>query len=212
VIPERVAKDIRKVLVDVVAAGTGGNAALGPYAVAGKTGTARSFRGGRYESGAYTASFAGFFPAEDPQLVFLVKLDSPQGEYYGGVTAAPVTRATLEAALAARSTPLDKRAVAVAAPPPLAEREHAETSITLSASRPVTGPFVFALKAGAPKRVSQKAAPVQTLPDVNGMSVRDAVRQLHAQGFRVHVRGGGIVAQAWMSGGTAVITASEAAR
>ncbi|HEX6063857.1 MAG TPA: penicillin-binding transpeptidase domain-containing protein, partial [Longimicrobiales bacterium] len=212
VIPERVANDIRKVLVDVVETGTGGNAALGPYAVAGKTGTARSFRGGRYESGAYTASFAGFFPAENPQLVFLVKLDSPQGQYYGGVTAAPVTRATLEAALAARSTPLDKRAVAVAAPPPLAEREVAELPVTLSAKRPVTGPFVFALNAGAPKRVSDKASPDRTLPDVRGLSVRDAVRQLHAQGFKVQVQGSGIVRGVSMSRGVAVVFAANGAQ
>jgi cell division protein FtsI (penicillin-binding protein 3) len=210
VIPERVADEIRNVLVDVVEAGSGGNAALGPYAVAGKTGTARTFRGGRYEVGAYTASFAGFFPAEDPQLVFLVKLDSPQGPYYGGVTAAPVTRATLEAALAARSTPLDKRAVAVAAPPPLAERPVADEPAP-SARRPVTGPFVFALKAGAPKRVSVKASSDRTLPDVTGLSVRDAVRQLHARGFRVQVQGSGQVSAVFVRKGIAVVRASEGA-
>ncbi len=209
VIPERVANDIRKVLVDVVETGTGGNAALGPYAVAGKTGTARSFRDGRYESGAYTASFAGFFPAEKPQLVFLVKLDSPRGAYYGGVTAAPVTRATLEAALAARSTPLDKRAVAVAAPPPLMEAAVAETSVAwASAHRAVTGPFVFALNAGAPKRVSRKESP-RALPAVAGLSVRDAVRQLHARGYRVQVQGSGVVSGVWMRGGVVVITARD---
>ena len=55
----------------------------------------------------------GFFPAESPQIVFLVKLDRPHGTYYGGSTAAPVTKATLQAALAARGTPLDRSAVAV---------------------------------------------------------------------------------------------------
>lgn len=211
VIPERVAQDIRRVLVEVVEVGSGGNAALGPYAVAGKTGTARSFRGGRYESGAYTASFAGFFPAENPQLVFLVKLDAPQGAYYGGSTAAPVTRATLEAALAARSTPLDKRAVAVAAPPPLLERVVPETSAT-AARRPVTGPFVFALNAGAPRRVALKASAGGELPEVTGLSVRDAVRQLHARGFKVHVRGSGVVSGVGVSGATAVLTATDGAR
>ena len=210
VIPERVANDIRNVLVEVVEAGSGGNAALGPYAVAGKTGTARNFRGGRYESGSYTASFAGFFPAENPQLVFLVKLDSPQGAYYGGVTAAPVTRATLEAALAARSTPLDKRAVAVASPPPLAGQVLLETSAT-AAKRPVTGPFVFALNAGAPKRVAVKAGGTSEVPAVTGMSVRDAVRQLHARGFRVQVRGSGVVSAVVTAGSNAVITATDGA-
>ena len=210
VVPERVANDIRKVLVDVVSTGTGGNAALGPYAVAGKTGTARSFRGGHYESGAYTASFAGFFPAEDPQLVFLVKLESPQGAYYGGVTAAPVTRATLEAALAARNTPLDKRAVAAAAPPPLTARELSEAAAPVPApKRPVSGPFVFALNAGAPKRIVQRVSGERVLPEVAGLSVRDAVRLLHAEGYRVQVVGSGIVTGLVMDGQLARLTASE---
>lgn len=212
VVPERVANDLREVLVDVVATGTGGAAALGPYAVAGKTGTARSFRDGRYESGGYIASFAGFFPAEDPQLVFLVKLDNPQGAYYGGVTAAPVTRATLEAALAARNTPIDKRAVAVAAPPPLSTREVNDVAVSVSASkRPVTGPFVFALNAGAPKRVAERTLSGVPLPDVTGLSVRDAVRQLHGQGYRVQVHGSGRVTAVTVGRTTARITASEAA-
>jgi stage V sporulation protein D (sporulation-specific penicillin-binding protein) len=107
VISEKVSRELRVVLAGAVETGTGRAAALGPFSVAGKTGTARIVRAGHYERGAYTASFAGFFPAEDPQLVLIVKLDSPHGEYYGGVAAAPVTRATLEAALAARSTQLD---------------------------------------------------------------------------------------------------------
>src|SRR5690606_17233652 len=103
-------------LADVVEEGTGRAASMGVYSVAGKTGTARIAMGGRYVPGAYTATFAGFFPAEDPQIVFVVKLDRPRGAYYGGSTAAPVTRATLEAALAARNTPIDKRAIATPAP------------------------------------------------------------------------------------------------
>jgi membrane peptidoglycan carboxypeptidase len=210
VIPQRVADDIRKVLVDVVATGTGGEAALGPYAVGGKTGTARSFRGGHYERGAYTASFAGFFPAEKPQLVFLVKLESPQGAYYGGATAAPVTRATLEAALAARNTPLDKRAVASASPPPLAQDELKQTAITVAGTRrPVSGPFIFALHAGAPKRITAHAVKNRILPNVTGLSVRDAVRALHAHGYRVHVQGSGHVISAVVDRNLVRVVAEE---
>ena len=209
VIPERIADDLREVLVDVVATGTGGEAALGPYAVAGKTGTARSFSGGRYQSGSYTASFAGFFPADKPQLVFLVKLDSPQGAYYGGVAAAPVTRATLEAALAARSTPLDKRAVAVASPPPLEQRSAVQTVSVEQKRRPVTGPFIFAMSAGAPKRVAERNVVPAQLPNLEGVSVRDAVRQLHALGFRVRVHGSGNVKSVHQGKGAVAVFASE---
>ncbi|HSL71245.1 MAG TPA: penicillin-binding transpeptidase domain-containing protein, partial [Longimicrobiales bacterium] len=187
VLPARVADELRAVLTDAVEAGTAREAALGSFAVAGKTGTARAFGAGHYRSGAYYSSFAGFFPADEPQLVFLVKLDSPQGAYYGGATAAPVTRATLEAAVAALSTPLDKRVLATSAPPPL------RAVAVPAASMPATGPFIFALDAGPVRSVREVADDAAHTPDVTGLPLRDAVRRLHAQGFRVRVRGTGVV-------------------
>lgn len=71
--------------------GTGVKAAIEGYTVAGKTGTAQKpdpERGG-YEIGAYMASFAGFVPAEDPQLSAIVVIDEPRPHYYGGAVAAP---------------------------------------------------------------------------------------------------------------------------
>ena len=212
VIPGNVSRDLREVLAGAVETGSGRAAALGPFAVAGKTGTARSFRAGHYESGAYTASFAGFFPADDPQLVFIVKLDSPKGVYYGGFAAAPVTRATLEAALAARSTPLDKSAMAVSAPR-MDSRELAPITETLATSRrPATGPFIFALNGGTPRRVAQRNAKY-AMPSVTGLPVRDAVRQLHASGYRVQVQGSGVVnAIAGLSGNVVRLRAVEVSR
>jgi cell division protein FtsI (penicillin-binding protein 3) len=191
VIPERIADELRGVLTDVVVDGTARAASVGPFEVAGKTGTARSFANGQYKRGAYTSSFAGFFPANNPQIVFLVKLDSPVGDYYGGLTAAPVTRATLEAALAALSTPLDKRAVAVAAPPPLAI---AESYVSTVANQPESGPFVFAMESGPVRRQPAPLDDNQALvPEVRGLPLRDAVRALHGSGFRVRVNGQGPV-------------------
>ncbi|OGQ48185.1 MAG: hypothetical protein A3H42_03600 [Deltaproteobacteria bacterium RIFCSPLOWO2_02_FULL_46_8] len=70
--------------------GTAPLAAIEEYPVAGKTGTAQKVEGhGGYSKGKYMASFIGFAPANDPQLVGLVLLDEPQGSYYGGVVAGP---------------------------------------------------------------------------------------------------------------------------
>src|SRR5690606_7155546 len=80
VVSREVARTVAEALAEVVEEGTGHEASLGTVQVAGKTGTARRVSAGRYEPGAYTASFAGFFPAEDPQLVVLVKLDRPRGD------------------------------------------------------------------------------------------------------------------------------------
>ncbi|MDK2901926.1 Stage V sporulation protein D [Koleobacter methoxysyntrophicus] len=87
VISESTSKEMIQILESVVTNGTGGNAYLEGYRVAGKTGTAE-----KYIDGKYVSSFIGFAPADDPQVAILVILDEPQGIYYGGQTAAPVFR------------------------------------------------------------------------------------------------------------------------
>lgn len=190
VIPEQVAEQIRDVLVDAVEVGTGREAALASFSVAGKTGTARIAENGRYRPGAYTASFAGFFPADDPQLVFIVKLDEPDGEYYGGRAAAPVTRATLEAALATRNTPIDRSVIARA--PQVAA---AATAVPAAPAARANGTDIvmFASARRAPGAVTARDSVVREIPDVSGMPMRDGVRRLHESGFRLRVEGSGRV-------------------
>jgi cell division protein FtsI (penicillin-binding protein 3) len=93
VVSERTARQVRDMLADVVRAGTGQQATIDGYTVAGKTGTARKpledARG--YKPGAYMATFAGFVPAEKPALSIIVVLDEPSiGGYYASTVAAPV--------------------------------------------------------------------------------------------------------------------------
>ena len=92
VVSEETAAAMRAMLANVVTSGTGTEAAIEGYTVAGKTGTAKKpdLEQGGYEQGAYMASFAGFVPAEDPQLSTIVVLDEPRPVFYGGLTAAPV--------------------------------------------------------------------------------------------------------------------------
>jgi hypothetical protein len=105
--------------------------------------------------------------------------------------AAPVTRATLAAALAARSSPLDRRAVAL--PAPVGERDDAlEARPTRSWLPPPPGPFVFRVAAGAPVAVGVVGTGSR-VPDVRGASARDAAAELHAAGFRVALEGVGAV-------------------
>lgn len=92
VISPSTAQEITRMLVGAVAEGTGDKARVDRYTVAGKTGTARkpSLTSRGYVDGAYMASFAGFLPAEDPQLSAIVVMDEPVAGYYGGQVAAPV--------------------------------------------------------------------------------------------------------------------------
>lgn len=91
VISEETAKQVTGMLAEVVRVGTGTNAAIDGYTVAGKTGTARKpLEGARgYKAGAYVSSFAGFVPAEKPALTSIVMLDEPT-PIFGGLVSAPV--------------------------------------------------------------------------------------------------------------------------
>jgi cell division protein FtsI (penicillin-binding protein 3) len=88
------AERVTAMMIDTVARGTGKQAIVDGYQVAGKTGTAQKpGPNGGYLAGSYVASFLGIVPADRPRLAILVVLDDPKGEYYGGVVAAPLFRA-----------------------------------------------------------------------------------------------------------------------
>ncbi len=86
VISENTAQIITGMMEDVVSTGTGQNAYVAGYRVAGKTGTSEILE----EPGEYVASFACFAPADDPQIAMLIAVKKPVGEYYGSQIAAPV--------------------------------------------------------------------------------------------------------------------------
>jgi len=94
VVSESTAARLRDMLANVVAEGTGTRAGITGYNVAGKTGTARKpLPTGGYrdaEGYHYIATFAGFVPAERPELSIIVVIDEPTGDIYGGSVAAPV--------------------------------------------------------------------------------------------------------------------------
>ena len=196
VIPEEIARGIGGVLVDVVEDGTGKSAQLGTFQVAGKSGTTRLYSPeGGYESGAYWSSFVGFFPAEDPQLVVFVKLERPQGAYYGGAVAAPVTRATMQAALAASGNHIDRtrlfKSGRVFVPPtastPSAAFVNQELDFPTEGLDEPEMPVGMRLAGGgtASERIS--------VPPLAGVPLRIAARRLHGMGLRVSNTHGGVI-------------------
>lgn len=95
VVSEEVANQVRDMMVNVVDVGTGSAAAIDGYQVAGKTGTARkAVAGGGYQDAAgnyrYVTTFAGFVPAEDPQLSIIVVIDEPTSSIFASAASAPV--------------------------------------------------------------------------------------------------------------------------
>ena len=194
VIDGQVAREVSRVLVEVTESGTGTRARLTSFAVAGKSGTSRAYNtGGGYAEGEYFATFVGFFPAEDPQLLAYVKLEAPQGVYYGGATAAPVIRATMEAILAAQQPPVDRRVLVRAA-----RRPAQQNPVIRFASAELPGPGTE-----LPDRAGGDG-PEVVVPDVRGLSARAAVRRLHAAGLRVIWESSGPVFGTWPTAGTVV--------
>ncbi len=100
VFSEKIASELRTFLRAVVTNGTGKDVAQIPgYTTAGKTGTAQMVVHGVYAPGAYAASFIGMIPAEHPRYVIYVKIEDPQGAYYGGTVAGPVFTKIARAAM-----------------------------------------------------------------------------------------------------------------
>ncbi|OLE37898.1 MAG: hypothetical protein AUG48_03140, partial [Actinobacteria bacterium 13_1_20CM_3_68_9] len=90
VISKQTAAQLRQMLEGVLApGGTASEVSVPGYTLAGKTGTAQVAVNGGYSNTKFVASFVGFAPAQNPQLLVAVVVDEPQGNYYGGVVAAP---------------------------------------------------------------------------------------------------------------------------
>jgi len=94
VISPQTSRQMVDILKHSVKEGTGGNAAIKGYEVAGKTGTAQKYdrKSGGYSKTAYVSSFLGFVPADDARIAILVMVDEPKGIHWGGSVAAPVFR------------------------------------------------------------------------------------------------------------------------
>lgn len=231
VMPPDIADTLQKMLRAVVSEGTAVKADLVNFQVAGKSGTARRVEGGRYVAGNYTASFVGLFPADKPQYVVLVKLDSPKKGYYGGDIAAPVIRHVLRAALAARDAALDRGGLLVAerkdtshpdsfsvvaagtestsvAPEPkavIAGRDTVDPIVAPVASRPAIAQLSNDTILRLPLRRVAAAAPAEprSVPFITGMTLRDAVRVMHEAGFRVAIAKGSALSVSPASGSLA---------
>ena len=93
IISDETGASLRMMLEKVVSEGGGKKAYIEGYSIGGKTATSQTLPRG---TGQYIASFIGFEPTDDPQIIALVTIKKPQGVYYGGQIAAPVIRTLYE--------------------------------------------------------------------------------------------------------------------
>ncbi len=157
--------------------GTGPQAAIAGYRVAGKTGTAQKVDPvtRKYSNKKYMASFVGFAPARHPRFVIAVVIDEPKGIPYGGVVAGPVFRELgLWTLNYLRVNPEVRVAESEAFCKPSISSNGTRCGIS---GKPSLAPEAFA-KAGV-------------VPDFRGLSMRDVLTKANSMGLKVIVQGTG---------------------
>lgn len=206
---EVISPGIAKILTEMLTAviepgGTGVEAAIPGFRVAGKTATAQKVdpATGKYSTDKFTASFVGFVPAERPRLVVAVVLDEPVIGHYGGDLAGPVFRRVGEAALRT-----------------LGVQPHETMARTLNVTRdndPADQTRAMFAKARPaieedPKPAANQPEPLDPVrvPDVAGLPAREAVRVLSAAGLVPQVEGVGRVVKQNPSSGAAAQKGSQ---
>jgi cell division protein FtsI (penicillin-binding protein 3) len=174
ILPET-AVTLTDIMEQVVLDGTAKAARLVHYDVAGKTGTADKLVNGRYSPSQQNVSFVGFVPSRNPVLTVIVMVDSPRvGGDTGGAVAAPIFKRIADASL----RHLGVTPTINPAPPVLVARQ-SDSPVT-----PISALAVVSLPAGA-------AGP--GVPDLTGMSAREALRELARLGLGARMQGAGVV-------------------
>ncbi|HEV8336330.1 MAG TPA: penicillin-binding protein [Candidatus Polarisedimenticolia bacterium] len=204
IISPATAAAMTSILEKVVTDGTGKAAAIPGYGVAGKTGTAQKIdETGRYSRGKYVASFVGFVPSRDPALAIIVVVDEPHHGFHGGEIAAPVfARIALPALQYLGVMPAEGGVIL---------NRGAEIQASLRSLEAMPSVARGGLARRRPKRAEQTArflplaAPelggraggdsgsdeVAEMPDLSGMSLREATILLAQMGLTPHINGRG---------------------
>jgi len=201
---------ITDVLKGVVRSGTGDEAALRTIDIAGKTGTSRISEDGRYASGRYVASFVGYVPADDPQLVVLAKLTDPKSSIYGGGAAAPVSRTVVQAILSAAEAGLVTGRVAAPTRRPFDWDAKPEAGESHQDGNGIQYRFAATTLSGNPGADDEAPAARSSsgdivLPDLSGLGLRAAAARLHALKLHVENEAAGRITSTRPAPGTRVV-------
>ncbi|HEY6078936.1 MAG TPA: penicillin-binding protein [Polyangiaceae bacterium] len=189
-IPESVARTLRELLVAVTeGAGTGTEAAIDGYRVAGKTATAQKTdpATGRYSLDKFIASFIGFVPAEKPVVAIAVTVDEPMVDHAGGNVAAPIFRRVAQMSLKYRGlTPKGT--------------ERADVAVLAKSPDPASATYALLREAAGKKPPVQEVtgsgpAPAGKVrvPDMTGWPARAALKAALELGVRPTISGTGLL-------------------
>jgi cell division protein FtsI (penicillin-binding protein 3) len=202
---EKTIKQLQELLEGVVLRGTARNILNENYQIAGKTGTAQKIINGKYTETYYT-SFAGYFPADRPKYSMIVVIDSPNGfAAYGGDVSAPVFKEIADRiyALDMDLNPVDQSKIFLAenqiSRMPYVSAGKGEElqgifdELGVVAKTPSTEDWIKASMVSEKIELQINDTEKAVVPDVSGMSLRDALFVLENKGLKVNYKGKGRV-------------------
>ena len=206
-ISRETAAELTAIMTAVAERGTARRARVPGYAVAGKTGTAEKLIDGRYSNQDHNASFVGFVPADAPRLAILVMVDTPrhamingvwQKAYTGGAVAAPIFQRIVDASLRYLEVPRTSDT-----PQPV--RVARSPSVEDGRVQPIAvAPSSAARRGSAEAGVGFVAGADGSMPDLRGLSARQAIRVLGGNGLGAEFVGDGTVVRHVPAAGEAV--------
>lgn len=190
VVPRNVASQVTELMVGVTEGeGTGTEATIAGYRVAGKTATAQKAdpRTGKYSEDKFVASFVGFVPANNPVVLIAVVIDEPMVEHAGGVVAAPVFRRVAQMVLEHKGmTPPHTKPVSVADLSARPDPAH----VAYEVIRQAQGDY-------SPVQEVANSAPTKKglvrVPNMIGWPMRDVIHQVGRLGLAPQVQGSGLL-------------------
>ena len=182
---------LTEIMEEVVERGTATAAKIDGYTIAGKTGTAAKVVDGHYSKSDYNTSFVGFVPSRKPALAVIVVIDSPHGKVtaYGGTVAAPIFKRIAEASLR-------HLGIGPNVNPP---------SPVLIARRDLAAPWIHPVRGTLTLEQLMQPASLGLMPNLHGLSARDAVRSLTSIGLRAKLAGNGFVVEQSPEPGAALV-------
>ncbi len=204
---------LQKMLEGVVETGTASNIQTPLYKIAGKTGTAVTLKNGKYQKEYYT-SFVGYFPADNPKYSMIVVIENPRGFYkYGNNVAAPVFREVSDKIFANNIQMHESFATSVEIPKGIFPviRSGNVDDLTLICNALGISNHNLSDEKWVKSRINNNSIDWRKntilnnlVPDVTGMTLRDAMFLLENQGVRVNYKGKGRVVKQSVSPGKSV--------